>query len=461
MQQMRNLGRHADESLKSIDGENHDVVGSPCHSFTQDNDSIESVDSNELREKVWKKKYNTDEFIVEDDEYQECNIALKDNSRLYYDPLLCYRAPTWAKTYEQHKKQEIRHKTNKTKKEGEIQIRRREKKERMNESKALPTMTLIQEPFKEFGSRDSERLEVVSDWLKDRDAVGTKCRITNHSVAGKAIVLSVSERQIVALTINILVHNDVHKIPRHNRYVDSNIRKSDRDFDPEHAYGGTLIIAKAKEDLVQWECTFRENTGFTVLNHAQLSSAERRRVTMPMKASGFDIVLTTYDALKMKEVSSAVDESGRVIQQTEIQGGWLTSRMASSAEEHYQYSVLSRLHFLKWYRLIFIDDLGRQSYLTKPGTTRVNAASSLKGDSTLIFFEKSCGSIYFFEDKLKESRRQLVPLAKILDVPENRTADKLVGEVMLDFRDVKEEDEQELVSDCESRFSNSSISEPE
>jgi len=83
----------------------------------------------------------------------------------------------------------------------------------------------------------------------------------------------------------------------------------------------------------------------------------------------------------------------------------------------------------------------------------------------IIFFERSGDNTYFFEDKVKESRRQLVPLARILDIPENRTADKLVAEAMLDYRDVKEEHEEDVVlesgSDSESRFSDCSIiSEP-
>jgi hypothetical protein len=77
----------------------------------------------------------------------------------------------------------------------------------------------------------------------------------------------------------------------------------------------------------------------------------------------------------------------------------------------------------------------------------------------LIFFERSAGNTYFYEDKVKESRRQLVPLAKILGIPENRTAEQLVGKTMLDFRDVKEEDEneKEIDSDIESRFSECSV----
>lgn len=69
------------------------------------------------------------------------------------------------------------------------------------------------------------------------------------------------------------------------------------------------------------------------------------------------------------------------------------------------------------------------------------AISALRSDSRVIFFERSPDTSYFFEDKIKESRRHLLPLAKILNVPSNRTADKLVGNLLLDYRDVRDEDE--------------------
>jgi hypothetical protein len=81
----------------------------------------------------------------------------------------------------------------------------------------------------------------------------------------------------------------------------------------------------------------------------------------------------------------------------------------------------------------------------------------------LVFFAKSNDDVtknpkYYYEDKLKESRRQLVPLAQVLDLPENRTFDKIVAEAMLDLRDVKDtkdatcddnDDESSKFSDCE------------
>ena len=79
----------------------------------------------------------------------------------------------------------------------------------------------------------------------------------------------------------------------------------------------------------------------------------------------------------------------------------------------------------------------------------------------LIFFAKSTednskGS-HYYEDKLKESRRQLVPLAHVLDLPENRTGDKIVGNALLDLRDVKEAGNRANES-YESNFSDCSVS---
>ena len=84
----------------------------------------------------------------------------------------------------------------------------------------------------------------------------------------------------------------------------------------------------------------------------------------------------------------------------------------------------------------------------------------------MIFFLKAQDSdivdLYHFEDKLKESRRQLVPLAQVLDVPENRTGDKIVGRLMLDFRDIKESKRLESDSSCDdSLFDDCSLSENE
>ena len=418
------------------------------NSFHQ-NDSIESVDSNDLRDQErrkkteqYKKTCNADESIEDDEDNVRTQVSLKQNSRLYYDPLKCYRVPTWAKAYDEKKKRE-REIGKHQKPSNEMQNETFCRKEQKEKLKAVPTLTIMENPFKSFSSRDSARMEVVLDWLLGQDEPGTKLNISKQESKGKAILMSLTLKQIISLSLPLLVQNDVHRISRHDRHVDTDKKKFKHgSLNSMPEYGGTLIIARTKESLSTWENSLREMTSFTVFNHAELSSTERRRNTITLTASGFDIVMTTYDALKTKEVSLSIDSSGYA-QPPKPLDGWFESKNGESqeGEDRLTPATLSRLHLLRWYRVVCIDDLGRQSYLTKPGTSRMTAISALRSDSRVIFFERSHDTTYFFEDKIKESRRQLLPLAKILNVPSNRTADKLVGNLLLDYRDVRDEEE--------------------
>jgi len=58
------------------------------------------------------------------------------------------------------------------------------------------------------------------------------------------------------------------------------------------------------------------------------------------------------------------------------------------------------------------------------------------GSFRIIFFTKSSDDSICNEEKLKDSRRQLLPLAQILDLPEDRVGERVVGEALLDLRDV-------------------------
>lgn len=371
---------HTHTSEHSYDDQLHDECHDECESFQSGSDSIESVDSDILREQHRKQKMN-DESIIDDEEGNERNISLKDTSRLHYDPLQVYRPPRWAKIYHQKKQLSKRSKGSKRNKSKSIQIRKPD--DAIEKPKPLPTMTYVEEPFKEFGSRDSERLEVVSDWLNEQDLIEECLEETSTSKpAGKAVVITVTIKQILSLSLHLLLKNGVHKISRHDRF-ESNSRSnlSSGDNSSVTTYGGTLVVARSKQELLEWECGFREKTGFTVLNHAELTSKERRRVTIPTKASGYDVVLTTYDALKTKEMSTLVDDLGRVIDQTNSEGGWFTSRMSSSEEPQHQSGTLSQLHILNWTRLILVDSIGRQSFLTKPATARLQAIAKLKAGS--------------------------------------------------------------------------------
>lgn len=431
-----------DKNIEYSIGEESDEASSYV-SYLKDSYSIESVNSMELdhRGKIGQIEHRNS---YKEEKMLQYNVTLKGNSCIQYNPLKVYRPPKWAKIYE-------------NKRNCKLKQSRKEHNQRNQDvqlvdqnARPLPTLTMIQSPFKEFGSRHSERLNVVLDWLMQRERCSSN-EEEESSLSGKAIILSLNQRQITCLVLQLILVNSGHPnddVPYKNRKFLGNS-------------GGTLIVVKAKDEICGWECELREKTAFSVFNHAALSSSERRSANIKSKASSFDVVLTTYDALKSKEVTVSVDVNGRVTKQTEHDGGWLASRTKNQSDEEdkVRSAVLSRLHLLCWQRIVFIDDLGRKSYLTKPGTSRAEVACSLTGRSKTICFVKSSDQHFFFEDKVKESRRQLIPLAKMFDVPTNRTADDIVGKIMLDYRDVREEenDGEEQLSECTSRFSYCSI----
>lgn len=57
-----------------------------------------------------------------------------------------------------------------------------------------------------------------------------------------------------------------------------------------------------------------------------------------------------------------------------------------------------------------------------------------------IFFEISNPSSGSLEEKLREDRKQLCSVAAVLHLPEDRAAERVVGEALLDLKDVQEQD---------------------
>jgi hypothetical protein len=348
--------------------EESDDASSFVH-YPKDSDSIESVNSIELCHRGQKgqvQHHNSHE----DDKRLQHAVTLKGNSCIHYNPLKVYRPPKWAKLYENKRKQEMKKSFNELAKGDNDDLASHDRRLRDTTARPLPTLTMIQNPFKEFGSRESDRLHVVLDWLRNRDCGASSEE--ESTLSGKAVILSLNQRQIICLILQLILsdcgrHNDAVRY-KNNAFLDYS--------------GGTLIVVKEKDDICEWECELREKTGFTVFNHVALSSSERRSANITSKASTFDIVLTTYDALKNKEATVCVDINGRVTKQADNYGGWLASRTnQTSDEDKLRSAVLSRLHLLNWQRVVFIDDLGGKSYLTKPGTSRAEVACSVKGKS--------------------------------------------------------------------------------
>ena len=176
-----------------------------------------------------------------------------------------------------------------------------------------------------------------------------------------------------------------------------------------------------------------------------MQSSIRKMSSTAGKCAGFDVVLTTYDSIKTKEVTIPVDASGCAIlggprSTSKSNDGWLSAREAgtktgdSAQQKCHQFSVL---HRMSWHRVIFIDELGRQGYLTKPGTARALAAVAIHAKVRFNFFEKEEDVVHGkVESKFKDDRRQLKSIMAALQLPEGRT-DKFVGSYMLDVQKVK------------------------
>jgi hypothetical protein len=147
--------------------------------------------------------------------------------------------------------------------------------------------------------------------------------------------------------------------------------------------GQTIIVVRTKEDTAKWESSLRESTGCSVFNHATLPLSERIRASLAEKATMFDIILTTYDALKSPDTAIPVDDSGRALLTTVgTEKGWFSSRTASQHDCGPQTcKKLSVLHRVNFKRVVYVDFLGRKSFLAKEGTARASAAVALLGDS--------------------------------------------------------------------------------
>lgn len=375
-------------------------------------------------------------FVIEEHEKAPSNISLRDGTQFYIDPLHIKQVQ---KCYSKD--------TKKGRKDANLLDKKEHKKHtnmKQNRREIVKQQSVVSpNPFVKFSRRTVERLEVAYEWINERDnqdftdkqnTQDSRISDNNESLRskGKGVILALDQEQTISMIIHLLKSNGSHLFRRKSyAFDDSNGISSGK-----QQFGGTLVVVRSKEDLPKWESAFRERTSFSVFNHALIQSAERKRLTMASKCAGFDIILTTFDAIKAKEVATPVDDDGHVMTTGANETGWFSSRSQSSQQQACE--VLSVLHGLHWFRIVFIDELGRKSFLTKPGTTRLQAASALNSMSRLIFFTKCTGLEGVFEERLKESRRQLCCVARALHLPEERAGDRIVGEAMLDFGNVQE-----------------------
>ena len=239
-------------------------------------------------------------------------------------------------------------------------------REAKNKQRTRRRLVSFPDPLLSYGSRERERLQTVLDWIKEYES-----EMDDEEFIPSGAIFSLSETQIVDITLKLLLEGPDDQQER-------------RDSAPEGTLvGQTVIVARDKEDLVRWESALREGTGCSVLNHATLPLTERIRASAAEKAALYDVVLTTFDSMKSADTAIPVDSLGHAItKHVGRDDGWYSSRTASQACSGPQRTKqLSILHRVKFRRVIFVDILGRKSFLAKGGTNRASAAVALHGDS--------------------------------------------------------------------------------
>ena len=299
--------------------------------------------------------------------------------------------------------------------------------------------TTTTEYFASYESRIQSKLLVASRWLLCRDNLITT--IQHHQPHGLTRQ-HINQHHRTAVIVNIIQPNHamsltLHMLAQHGTHTRHSFLSSSSSFwipvgpisNNANIPGGTLIIVRSKEDLPLWERAFREQSGYSVWNHAIVPPKTRRRVADTVtKCAGTHVVLTTIDCIKSKEVPILVDSKGRPVDvQVHDQQGkhyssqppWFSSRnigmekkmkkpsketkksinehalsdwddnddslsssSSSSSCIHSQpvVKVLSVLHGIRWHRLIFVDTL-EKSYLIQQGGVRFEAATALHGSS--------------------------------------------------------------------------------
>ncbi len=232
------------------------------------------------------------------------------------------------------------------------------------------------DPLGRYSSRRRRALKEMYSWVK---------RAENEYKDGRSIIpavgafFSLSEQQIIDVSLKLFL---------------SDYAENSHQAEPASALNGnTLVVVRTKEDTGNWESALRDGTGCSVLNHSSLPLSERIRGSTAEKACMYDVVLTTYDAMKSPDITIPVTNTGRaILKKPETEGGWHSSRTTSQTQDGVRQEIkkMSVLHRIQFKRVIFVDTLGRKCYLAKGGTARATASVALSSSSCrLVFFKET------------------------------------------------------------------------
>jgi hypothetical protein len=193
------------------------------------------------------------------------------------------------------------------------------------------------DPLEFYQGRLGQRLSRLFMWLRRRDESfargGSSC---------KGVILSLAERQIFDLVLKLLLDAAP---PDHPSQSQSSLDAEDS------IQGKTLIVARTKEDLEVWARVLREGCSLSVLNHATLPMKQRKTQHSAKKCAKYDVVLTTFDAMKSADVTTGVDDNGFALtKKVDVEGGWYSSRSSSQSSAVKHCKQLSVLHQVDWRR---------------------------------------------------------------------------------------------------------------
>jgi len=261
------------------------------------------------------------------------------------------------------------------------------------------------DPLEKYNGSKGQKLNNVYKWMKEHD------QAFSTATEKGGVLFSVALSQAKDLALKIALEAGISE-NRENEISDDRLR------------GRTILVCRSKADLEVISCTFREGSAFSVLNHATQPLAERTRATFSSKCATFDVVLSTYDALMSKDVAIAVNEDGHATTQENGGSSWYSSR--SNENDPITVDTLSTLHLLQWDRVIFLDELGRKSYLAKFGTIRGKAAIALNAMSRFACFGPgSAKEKNPWEGLRKSDKRAFQSVAAVLRMKEDGDDDSI------------------------------------
>lgn len=254
------------------------------------------------------------------------------------------------------------------------------------------------DPFEYYTGKTYDKMKFVYKWIRKR--------MESKSVPG-GVVFSMSEQKIMDTCLRLIVRVSAQQIEA----ASSQSKASDT------IQGQTLIVVRERDSLEDWKRIFREGSNLGVICHCELPLKERKSLSTAHKCSKYGIVLTTFDALISPDCTIVLEEGDGVamVEQSQDPHGWMQGRGSSSqSESQARCKRLSILHRLKWKQIIFVDALGRRSYMAKPDTSRNKAAALLAADARLLFFAQYDDSPSGFSELLKSDRRAVSGVSAVL-----------------------------------------------